>query len=40
MASLTIDVDLPPGVKITSYNRFEDGHGIEVDWHPTRVVPV
>jgi len=32
MASLTIDVDLPPGVKITSYDRFEDGHGIEVDW--------
>ena len=32
MASLTIDVDLPPGVKITSYSRFEDGHGIEVDW--------
>jgi transposase len=32
MASLTIDVDLPPGVNITSYSRFEDGHGIEVDW--------
>ena len=32
MASLTIDVDLPPGVKITSYSRFEDGHGIEVEW--------
>ena len=32
MASLTIDVDLPPGVRITSYSRFEDGHGIEVDW--------
>ena len=32
MASLTIDVDLPPGLKITGYDRFEDGHGIEVDW--------
>ena len=32
MASLTIDVDLPPGMEITSYDRFEDGHGIEVRW--------
>jgi transposase len=32
MASLTIDVDLPPGVTITSYDRFQDGHGFEVSW--------
>jgi transposase len=32
MASVTIDVDLPPGVKITSYDRFQDGHGFEVSW--------
>lgn len=32
MASVTIDVDLPPGVKITCYDRFQDGHGFEVSW--------
>ena len=32
MASVTIDVDLPPGVKITSDDRFQDGHGFEVSW--------
>jgi transposase len=32
MASVTIDVDLPPGVKITSYDRFQEGHGFEVSW--------
>jgi transposase len=32
MASVTIEVDLPPGVKITSYDRFQDGHGFEVSW--------
>ena len=32
MARVTIDVDLPPGVKITSYDRFQDGHGFEVSW--------
>jgi transposase len=32
MARVTIDVDLPPEVKITSYDRFQDGHGFEVSW--------
>ena len=32
MASLTIDVELPPDVKITGYGRVQDGHGIEVSW--------
>jgi transposase len=32
MATLTIDVDLPPGVEITGYERHGDGHGIEVRW--------
>ena len=32
MASVTIDVDLPPGVTITGYERHADGHGFEVDW--------
>ena len=32
MASLTIDVELPPDVKITGYGRVQDGHGIEVTW--------
>src|ERR1700736_6822035 len=32
MASVTIDVDLPPGVTITAYERHGDGHGFEVDW--------
>jgi transposase len=32
MASVTIDVDLPPGVEITGYERFQDGHGFEVRW--------
>ncbi|HMB07032.1 MAG TPA: hypothetical protein VKP69_25285, partial [Isosphaeraceae bacterium] len=30
MASVTIDVDLPPGVEITGYERHQDGHGFEV----------
>jgi transposase len=32
MASVTIDVDLPPGVTITGYQRHGDGHGFEVSW--------
>src|SRR5262249_1672213 len=32
MASVTIDVDLPPGVTITAYQRHGDGHGFEVSW--------
>jgi transposase len=37
MASITIDVDLPPNVTITAYHRHGDGHGFEVTWPlPTR----
>ena len=32
MASVTIEVDLPPGVEITGYERHRDGHGFEVHW--------
>ena len=32
MASVSIDVDLPPGVEITGYERYGDGHGFEVRW--------
>jgi transposase len=32
MATVTIDVDLPPGVTITGYQRHGDGHGFEVSW--------
>src|SRR3974377_266491 len=32
MARLTIDVDLPPEVEITGYQRYQDGHGLEVRW--------
>jgi transposase len=32
MVSVTIDVDLPPGVEITGYERYGDGHGFEVRW--------
>jgi transposase len=32
MATVTIDVDLPPGVTITAYHRHGDGHGFEVTW--------
>jgi transposase len=32
MASVTIDVDLPPDVAITAYQRHGDGHGFEVSW--------
>ena len=30
MASVTIEVDLPPGVEITAYERHQGGHGFEV----------
>jgi transposase len=32
MASVTIDVDLPPGVTITAYERHGGGHDFEVSW--------
>src|SRR5947209_4147225 len=32
MSTITIDVDLPPGVTITAYQRHADGHGFEVSW--------
>jgi transposase len=32
MASITIDVDLPPDVTVTAYQRHGDGHGFEVSW--------
>ncbi len=32
MARVTIEVDLPPGVEITAYQRSQDGHGFEVRW--------
>ena len=32
MASVMIEVDLPPGVEITGYERHQDGHGFEVRW--------
>jgi transposase len=32
MATVTIDVDLPPGVTLTAYQRLGDGHGFEVSW--------
>ncbi len=32
MASVTIDVDLPPDVTLVAYQRFGDGHGFEISW--------
>jgi transposase len=32
MATVTIDVDLPPGVTLAAYARHGDGHGFEVSW--------
>jgi transposase len=32
MANVTIDIDLPEGVRITSYARHGEAHGFEVDW--------
>ena len=31
-ARITIDVDLTPEVEITGYQRYQDGHGLEVRW--------
>jgi transposase len=32
MATITIQVDLPPDVTITSYARYRSGHGFEISW--------
>ena len=32
MATVTIEIDLPPGITITGYERYGDGHGFEVSW--------
>lgn len=32
MANVTIDIDLPEGVTVTSYARHGEAHGFEVDW--------
>lgn len=32
MAKVTIEVDLPPGIEITAYERYGEGHGFEVTW--------
>lgn len=32
MAALTIELDLPPGVTVTAYERHADGHAFEVSW--------
>src|SRR5829696_7977730 len=32
MATVTIDIDLPPGVSVTGYERCGDGHGFAVSW--------
>src|SRR5829696_3773728 len=32
VASVTIEVDLPPGVQIAAYERHQDSHGFEVRW--------
>ena len=32
MATVTIDIDLPPGVTVHHYQRVGDGHGFEVAW--------
>lgn len=32
MSAIAIEVDLPPGVTITAYQRHADGHGFEVSW--------
>jgi transposase len=32
LSAITIEVDLPPGVTITAYQRYADGHGFEVSW--------
>jgi transposase len=32
VASVTIEVDLPLGVEVKAYERYQDGHGFEVRW--------
>lgn len=32
MSAITTEVDLPPGITITAYQRHGDGHGLEVSW--------
>lgn len=32
MAQVTMEVDLPEGVRIRGYERHEEGHAFEVDW--------
>jgi hypothetical protein len=32
MSAIPIEVELPPGVTITAYQRYADGHGFEVSW--------
>jgi transposase len=32
MASITLEMDLPEGVTVSSYERVQDGHGFEVAW--------
>ena len=32
MVRITIDVDLSPEVEITGYQRYQEGHGLEVRW--------
>jgi transposase len=32
MASITLEMDLPEGVTVSSYERVQDGHGFEVHW--------
>jgi transposase len=32
MAKVAIDIDLPPDVEITAYERYGQGHGFEVSW--------
>jgi hypothetical protein len=32
MATVAIDIDLPPGVTLSPYQRNGDSHGFEVSW--------
>ena len=32
MAQVMVELDLPEGVECNSYERFEDGHGLQVSW--------
>jgi transposase len=32
MAQITLELDLPDGIEVNSYERYEDGHGLEVKW--------